>query len=78
MEALRNNCYRFCACGNCWKLKWWHYIVMLFKDINITCKVCGRRHRFHMTYFVNEKFTKQVNGYNKAVEENKKNVLRRG
>lgn len=73
-----NNAERFCACGNHWRLKWYQYILLLFKDITVNCKCCGRQHCFHMTYFVNEKFTKETKLYNKTMEENKKGVVRKG
>ena len=69
---------RRCICGYSWELNKFDYIRLLFQDITLTCKKCGRKHTYHMTYFVNEKFTKENKQHNKSLVEGKKEISKNG
>lgn len=66
---------RYCQCGYSWKLNTIDYVRLLFHDITISCPRCHRRHRYHMTRFVNEVF-KETKGDNKQIKQTKEILWR--
>ena len=67
---------RPCICGYSRSLSWHHHILLLFQDITLKCPRCGRSHRFHMTWFVNEDFG-SVREENKFLDDCKMELWRK-
>ena len=70
---------QYCKCGKEIKISKLMYMrLLLFGNLSLHCKNCGRKHQYKLIYYVSEQFNKEINKANQQLIEGKQDVYKKG